>query len=125
MADTACYWAKEQGRNRISVYHNGDNDMAARRREIGWIARINSALAQDRFTLYHQTYRALNAAAGRARSPRVLLRMIDEDGNLVNPGSFLPAAERYNLVPAIDRWAVGKVFRGYRGTARAAAAASR
>ena len=114
MADTACYWAKEQGRNRISVYRNGDNDMAARRREIGWIARINSALAEDRFTLYHQAYRALNTAAGARDHLEVLLRMIDEEGNLVNPGSFLPAAERYNLVPAIDRWTVGKVFMGYR-----------
>ena len=113
MADTACYWAKEQGRNRVCVYRTGDSDMAARRREMGWIARINSALAEDRFTLYHQSYLPLNAAAGGRKHLEVLLRMIDEEGNLVQPGSFLPAAERYNLMPAIDRWVVSTVFARY------------
>ncbi|MGB5079994.1 MAG: EAL domain-containing protein [Burkholderiales bacterium] len=113
MADTACYWAKEQGRNRACVYRTGDSDMAARRRETGWIARINAALAEDRFTLYHQSYLPLNAAAGPRKHLEVLLRMIDEEGHLVQPGSFLPAAERYNLMPAIDRWVVGTVFSRY------------
>jgi diguanylate cyclase (GGDEF)-like protein/PAS domain S-box-containing protein len=113
MADTACYWAKEQGRNRVSVYRTGDSGMAVRRREMGWIARINSALAEDRFTLYHQGYLQLNGAAGAAEHLEVLLRMIDEEGNLVQPGSFLPAAERYNLMPAIDRWVVRTVFARY------------
>jgi len=113
MADTACYWAKEQGRNRVCVYRTGDSDMAARRRETGWITRIKSALAEDRFTLYHQSYLPLNAGAEPRRHLEVLLRMIDEQGNLVQPGSFLPAAERYNLMPAIDRWVVSKVFAGY------------
>ncbi len=115
MADTACYWAKEQGRNRVSVYRTGDSDMAVRRREIGWIARINSALAENRFTLFHQGYLQLNAGAGAGKHLEVLLRMIDEEGNLVQPGSFLPAAERYNLMPAIDRWVVKAVFAGYHG----------
>jgi len=113
MADTACYWAKEQGRNRVCVYRTGDSDMAARRRETGWIARINLALAEDRFTLYHQSYLPLNAVASARAHLEVLLRMIDEEGKLVQPGSFLPAAERYNLMPAIDRWVVGTVFAGY------------
>jgi diguanylate cyclase (GGDEF)-like protein/PAS domain S-box-containing protein len=114
MADTACYWAKEQGRGRVCVYRTGDSAMAARRREMGWIARINLALAEDRFTLYHQGYRPLNAAAGDSPHLEVLLRMIDEEGQLVQPGSFLPAAERYHLMPAIDRWVIGRVFSGYR-----------
>jgi diguanylate cyclase (GGDEF)-like protein len=113
MADTACYWAKEQGRNRVCVYRTGDTDMATRRREMGWIARINSALAEDRFTLYHQSYLPLNEAAGACKHIEVLLRMIDEEGNLVQPGSFLPAAERYNLMPAVDRWVVRAVFSRY------------
>ena len=112
-ADTACYWAKEQGRNRVCVFRTSDSDMAARRSETGWIARINSALAEDRFTLYHQSYLPLNAAAGVRKHLEVLIRMIDEEGNLVQPGSFLPAAERYNLMPAIDRWVVSTVFARY------------
>jgi diguanylate cyclase (GGDEF)-like protein/PAS domain S-box-containing protein len=120
MADTACYLAKEQGRDRVCVFSAGDNEMAARRRETGWVARIESALAQDRFVLYHQRYRALKAGAGAGAGAgarahlEVLLRLVDEDGKLVMPGSFIPAAERYNLMPAIDRWVIRKVFAGYR-----------
>jgi diguanylate cyclase (GGDEF)-like protein/PAS domain S-box-containing protein len=113
MADTACYWAKEQGRNRVCVYRTEDSGMTARRGETGWIARINSALAENRFTLYHQSYLPLSAGAGARQHLEVLIRMIDEEGNLVQPGSFLPAAERYNLMPAIDRWVVGTVFARY------------
>jgi diguanylate cyclase (GGDEF)-like protein/PAS domain S-box-containing protein len=113
MADTACYWAKEQGRNRVCIYRTGDSDMAIRRREMGWIARINSALAEDRFTLYHQSYLPLSTAAGSRKHLEVLLRMIDEEGSLIQPGSFLPAAERYNLMPSIDRWVIGTVFGRY------------
>ena len=80
---------------------------------MGWIARINSALAENRFTLYHQSYLPLTAAAGSRKHLEVLLRMVDEECNLVQPGSFLPAAERYNLMPAIDRWVIGTVFARY------------
>ena len=113
-ADTACYWAKEQGRNRACVYRRGDSDLEARRRQVGWIARINAALAEDRFVLYQQQYLPLSAAAEGAIHLEVLLRLIDEDGALIQPGSFLPAAERYNLMPAIDRWVVRTVFGRYR-----------
>jgi diguanylate cyclase (GGDEF)-like protein/PAS domain S-box-containing protein len=113
MADTACYWAKEQGRDRVCVYSTGDGDMAARRRETSWVTRINAALAQDRFVLYHQSYLALNPELRGRMHVEVLLRMIDEEGQLVQPGSFLPAAERYNLMPAIDRWVIRRVFEGY------------
>jgi diguanylate cyclase (GGDEF)-like protein/PAS domain S-box-containing protein len=112
-ADTACYWAKEQGRNRVCVYRVGDTDMADRRREMGWVARINKAMEENRFTLYYQSYLELNIGSGSRKHIEVLLRMIDEEGNLVLPGSFLPAAERYNLMPMIDRWVVGTVFAQY------------
>lgn len=112
-ADTACYWAKDQGRNRVCTYSIADRDMTARRQEIGWISRINSALEENRFTLFHQTYLPLNTAAGSRNHLEVLIRMIDEEGKLIQPGSFLPAAERYNLMPAIDRWVVSTVFARY------------
>lgn len=113
MADTACYIAKEQGRNRVCVYRTDNSDLAARRRETDWVTRINAALAEDRFILYHQTYLALGPEAEPRTHLEVLIRMIDEGGNLVQPMSFIPAAERYNLMPAIDRWVIRNVFAGY------------
>ncbi len=112
-ADCACYWAKEQGRNRVCVYLASDMDLAARRSETGWVARINAALQEHRFILYEQTYRPLNAAAGGREHLEILLRMIDERGAIVAPGVFLPAAERHNLMPEIDRRVIAEVFSQY------------
>jgi diguanylate cyclase (GGDEF)-like protein/PAS domain S-box-containing protein len=112
-ADTACYWAKEQGRNRVCAFRRGDNELEARRRQVGWIARINAALAEDRFVLYQQQYLQLAPGGDGRMHLEVLLRMIDDDGKLVQPGVFIPAAERYNLMPALDRWVVRKVFSHY------------
>ena len=112
-ADCACYWAKEQGRSRVCVYLASDMDLAARRSETGWVARINAAFQEHRFILYEQTYRPLNAAAGDREHLEILLRMISENGKIIAPGVFLPAAERYNLMPEIDRWVIVEVFSQY------------
>jgi diguanylate cyclase (GGDEF)-like protein/PAS domain S-box-containing protein len=116
-ADTACYAAKEQGRNRVCVFHSSDADMAQRRTEMGWAARLTSALEEDRLTLYYQPYLALAPHSGEGLHIEILLRLIDVDGKLVLPGSFLPAAERYNVMPAIDRWVIKTVFSRYRDLA--------
>ncbi len=113
-ADTACYTAKEQGRNRVCVFHSSDADMAQRRIDMGWAARLTRALEEDRLVLYYQPYLSLGAHSAEGRHIEILLRLIDEDGKLVPPGSFLPAAERYNVMPAIDRWIVKTVFARYR-----------
>ncbi len=112
-ADSACYAAKEQGRNRVYVHRSGDEDMALRRREMNWVARINRALEEHRLTLYYQSYLPLSAGSDARHHIEILLRMIGEDGKLIQPGSFLPAAERYNLMPAIDRWVIRTVFTQY------------
>jgi len=112
-ADTACYWAKEQGRNRVCAYRRGDSELETRRRQVGWIARINAALAEDRFVLYQQQYLSLASGAEVGCHLEVLLRMVDDDGSLIQPGTFIPAAERYNLMPSIDRWVVRQVFTRY------------
>jgi diguanylate cyclase (GGDEF)-like protein/PAS domain S-box-containing protein len=112
-ADTACYAAKEQGRNRVCVFQSSDADMAQRRREMGWAARLNRALEENRMTLYYQPYMPLGQHSAHGKHIEVLLRLIDEDGTVVAPGSFLPAAERYNVMPAIDRWVIESVFSRY------------
>ena len=113
-ADTACYSAKEQGRNRVCVYHSSNADMAERRREMDWASRLTRALEEDRFRLYFQPYLDLAVPGGKGQHIEILLRLIDEEGQLVPPGSFLPAAERYNLMPSIDRWVIRTVFSRYR-----------
>jgi diguanylate cyclase (GGDEF)-like protein/PAS domain S-box-containing protein len=109
-ADTACYLAKEQGRNRIAVFHGAAGEVADRRKEMGWVARIERAMRDDRLALYYQSYLTLDQNQAGVNHIEVLLRMVDEEGAIVSPGSFLPAAERYNLMPAIDRWVVKTVF---------------
>jgi diguanylate cyclase (GGDEF)-like protein/PAS domain S-box-containing protein len=116
-ADNACYAAKEQGRNRIVVYHSTDAHMAQRRNEMGWAARLGRALEEERLVLYYQSYQPLGLNSASGRHIEILLRLIDEDGSLVQPGSFLPAAERYNLMPAIDQWVIRSVFQRYRALA--------
>ena len=110
VADAACYMAKEKGRNRVHSYHPADLDLSLRHREIEWVARIREALDQHRFRLYAQ--RIVPAASQDAHRQHIelLLRLIDADGKLIPPLSFIPAAERYNLMPQIDRWVVETAF---------------
>ncbi len=113
-ADTACYTAKEQGRNRVCVFQSSDADMAQRRTDMGWAARLSQALEDERLVLHYPPYLALGEHSAGGQHIEILLRLIDEDGKLVAPGSFIPAAERYNIMPAIDRWVVKTVFARYR-----------
>ncbi len=112
-ADSACYWAKEQGRDRVCVYLASDMDLAARRSETSWVARINAAFAENRFVLYQQAYRTLDTSSEVCEHLEILIRMIGDDGELILPGRFLPAAERYNLISDIDRWVINEVFSHY------------
>ncbi|MDE1962940.1 MAG: EAL domain-containing protein [Xanthomonadaceae bacterium] len=110
-ADAACYLAKEKGRDRIQVYRATDADLTRRRGMVQWTARVREALDEDRFCLYAQR---IEPAAPCAQAPlhfEVLLRMQEADGKLVSPSMFLPAAERYGLVQAVDRWVVAATFR--------------
>lgn len=104
-ADLACYAAKDLGRNRVHVYQTGDAELARRHGEMHWAAHISKALSQDRFRLYRQTILPLKADK-RGEHFEVLVRLLDDQGQLVAPGAFIPAAERFNLMPAVDRWVV-------------------
>lgn len=112
-ADAACYAAKEQGRNRVYVYQSSDADMTQRRAELGWAARLTQAIEEERLVLYYQPYQSLGPSSAAGRHIEILLRLRDEEGRIVVPGSFLPAAERYNMMPAIDHWVIGTAFARY------------
>ncbi len=104
--DAACYMAKEKGRNRVQLYHRKDSELAVRHGEMEWVARLHAALDADRFCLYSQRIIAVSAPRHPATMFELLLRMVDEQGKVVPPMAFIPAAERYNLMPAIDRWVI-------------------
>lgn len=104
-ADTACYVAKKQGSGRVAVYSARDEALARHTGEIHWLQRLQSALKENRFHLYHQI---IVPAHGEAGGPamEVLVRMHDEAGHEVAPAEFLRAAERYRLMGLVDRWVV-------------------
>lgn len=111
-ADSACYAAKDAGRNRVHVYTIEDDTLSVRRSEMHWVAEITAALEEDRFQLAIQPIINLDLPAGQVEGKHyeVLIRMEDRDGNLILPGSFLPAAEKYNLSGKIDQWVVNHIF---------------
>ncbi len=105
-ADATCYAAKDAGRNRVRLYCPDSEELAARRGEMQWVSRIQRALEVDDFQLYYQPIVPVEAPESRASHYEVLVRMRDEDGQIVLPGAFMPAAERYHLATAIDGWVV-------------------
>jgi diguanylate cyclase (GGDEF)-like protein/PAS domain S-box-containing protein len=105
-ADSACYVAKKEGAGRVSVYSARDEALARSSGEIQWLQRLQSALKEERFTLYYQPIVLANGDDSDGPSMEVLLRMVDEGGQEIAPGEFVAAAERYRLMASVDRWVV-------------------
>ncbi|GAA0856369.1 hypothetical protein GCM10009114_18020 [Aliiglaciecola litoralis] len=110
MADAACYAAKEQGRNQVHQYSNEDHKTKRYENELEWVSQLTNALEQDRFCLYYQHYYPLSKVAD-GHHYEILLRMLDEQDNIIPPSVFLSAAERYGLTAQIDKWVIKHTFK--------------
>ncbi|MGH8249894.1 MAG: EAL domain-containing protein [Steroidobacteraceae bacterium] len=108
-ADIACYSAKDGGRNRVQVYDPAS--ASARHREMRWMSRLTNARDEGRLDIVYQPIVRIAGASKVRPHYELLLRLLDENGATVLPDAFIPAAERYNLMPSLDRWVVEKVLR--------------
>lgn len=106
--DSACYTAKEEGGNRIHIYRSDDSDIKEHNNQLEWVSRIHLGLEKKQFVLYIQ--RMASLSEGAELHCELLIRMQAMDGSYYPPGYFLPAAERYHLMPKIDRWVVGEAL---------------
>ncbi|HTX23079.1 MAG TPA: bifunctional diguanylate cyclase/phosphodiesterase [Steroidobacteraceae bacterium] len=109
-AETACRAAKDRGRNRVALYETNDTGIVRRFADVNVAARLRDAIATERLRLDAQL--VLPFAGGHGKPPHfeLLLRMIGEDGATIGPDSFLSAANRCQLMPAIDRWVVERAI---------------
>jgi len=118
-ADTACFTAKEQGRNRVFAFHDPTTNQHMRQTSRGWLKRINDALSEGAFTLLYQPIVPIETPrAGGVPRVEALLRMSETGGELIMPMSFIPVAERYDLMRVIDRWVIERAFSDYRRLAK-------
>ena len=108
-ADTACYMAKDQGRSRIHIYREDDEELAKIHGEMKWAVSLPRALEENRFLLYLQPIVPVASKHDESIHYEILLRM--KDKQIVLPNEFLPAADRYNLSSKIDRWVINATFK--------------
>lgn len=109
-ADAACHIAKEKGHNRIQLFDANDQDTQRHQAQLQWVSQLRQAIEEDRFVLYQQPIHALGPAEPVVHY-ELLLRLRQDSENLIAPGSFLSSAERYGLMPQIDRWVIQHYFR--------------
>jgi diguanylate cyclase (GGDEF)-like protein len=110
-ADAACYVAKDRGRNQIHVYESRDLELARHRGEMQWVTRIHRALEENHLSLSWQEIRRTDGTSETVRHVELLLRMLDDDGSEILPMAFIPAAERYSIMPALDNWVIEETLR--------------
>ena len=109
-ADSACYIAKESGRHRVQIAHLGDRRLQERHGEMQWVSRLTRAVENNQFELFYQPIIPSENGSSNARYIEILLRMIDDDGSIIAPAAFMPAANKYNLASNIDRWVIGNTM---------------
>ncbi len=107
-ADAACYMAKELSGNNIQVYQIDDADYKQRKDQMKWVQRITQAFADSRFILYAQQIVSLQDDADEHFE--ILMRMLDDNGEIIIPQEYIIAAERYGSMQDIDRWVIRNAF---------------
>ena len=113
-ADQACYAAKDLGRGRAHVHTEGDSEAHDRAGDKLQRKDIQDAVSSESFVLLYQPIVALDPDQTRLHTrAEILLRMIDDQGRVISPGAFLPAASRFGFAPQIDRWVIDRVFNGF------------
>ena len=109
-ADVACYAAKSAGRGRVSVFLQDTGEAQRHMSDFRMAARIRETIESGRFVIYAQEIRSIAEPEVRGHSLELLVRMLDEEGGVLTPDSFIPAAERFELMGTIDRWVLAKVI---------------
>ena len=104
-AEVAARSAKSRGGGRSVVFRDLDASVAQRRSDLGQVSHLQSALIENRFVLYAQPIKPLHDDENMHRY-EILVRMLDENGATLAPGAFMSAAERYQMMAALDRWVV-------------------
>lgn len=112
LADSACYAAKNTGRNKVYLFSEDDKYLNKKSEEHQWVAKIEDALTLDQFVLYAQKIVSLSHADSMPKY-EVLIRLVDKDQSIIPPGAFLPAAERFNLATKIDCWVIEHTLRWF------------
>jgi diguanylate cyclase (GGDEF)-like protein len=105
-ADSACHLARESGRDHVQIAHLGDRRLQDHHGEMQWVSRITKALDEDRLALYFQPIVPCASRHRHDKHIEILLRMIDEDGTVIAPATFLPASEKYKIATSIDCWVI-------------------
>ncbi|MGB5258303.1 MAG: EAL domain-containing protein, partial [Woeseiaceae bacterium] len=105
-ADSACYMAKQQGRGKVHVYSARDEAVARERGDIQWLRQLQTALHEDSFELATQPIIAMSGHSDSGPSVEVLIRLQDGQSRATNSAEFLRPAERYQMMPQIDRWVI-------------------
>lgn len=109
-ADLACYTAKDQGKNQTYVYEEQNSELIRRQEETYWATRISAAIENNRLRLYAQPIVALQNKSLQNNHVEILVRLLNEDNQLIAPNAFIPAAEHYNLMPLVDRKIIHETF---------------
>jgi diguanylate cyclase (GGDEF)-like protein/PAS domain S-box-containing protein len=113
-SNTACIFAKRRGGGRLFIYEPNDEELARYHNEMYFLTDISKAIEENRFCLFSQVIRPIGKTMSVGEHFEILIRMIDEQGRILAPELFISAAERYNIMPLIDRWAIRKLFSSYK-----------